>query len=68
MFLRLNWILSSCIAIKETINTVDPAIFPCLNLHEFPILRLFTKFRIREFSFCFSSAVIIIIILEFLNS
>ena len=48
--------------------TVDMVIFTCLNFHEFPILRLFTKFRIREFSFFFSSAFIIIIFAIFLNS
>ena len=39
--------------------TVDPVIFACFNIGEFLILGLFTKFRIREFSF-FSSSVIII--------
>ena len=40
--------------------TVDPVIFACLDFREFLILELFTKFRIREFSFSFSSAIIII--------
>ena len=31
--------------------TVDLVIFACLNLREFLILKLFTKVRIREFSF-----------------
>ena len=39
----------------------------CLNFREFPILGLFTKFRIREFSFFPSSAIIIIIFTRFLN-
>ena len=38
--------------------TIDLVIFACLNFHEFPILGLLTKFRIREFSFFFSSAII----------
>ena len=32
-------------------TTVDLVIFACLNFREFLILGLFTKFRIREFSF-----------------
>ena len=32
-------------------NTVYLVIFACLNLREFLILGLFTKFRIQEFSF-----------------
>ena len=42
-------------------NTVDLVNFAGLNFREFPILGLFTKFRIREFSFFLSSAIIIII-------
>ena len=34
-------------------TTVDLVIFACSNFREFLILRLFTKFRIREFSFSF---------------
>ena len=34
-----------------TLNTVDQVIFAGLNFREFLILALFTKFRIREFSF-----------------
>ena len=49
-------------------DTGDLVIFACLNFREFPILGLFTKFRIREFSFFFSSATIIIIFAGFLNS
>ena len=44
------------------LNTVDPVIFASLNFREFLILGLFTKFRIREFSFFCSSATIIIIL------
>ena len=49
------------------IFTVDLVIFTCLNFREFFILGLF-KFRIREFSFSFSRAIIIIIFAIFLNS
>ena len=42
---------------KPVINTVDLVIFACLNFRKFLILGLFTKFRIREFSFFFSSAI-----------
>ena len=48
--------------------TVDLVIFACLNFREFLILRLFTKFRIREFSFFFSGSNIMIIFARFLNS
>ena len=48
--------------------TVDQVIFACLNIREFRILELFTKFRIREFSFFFSSAIKIIIFTKLLNS
>ena len=36
------------------VHTVDLVIFACLNFQEFLILRLFTKFRIRKFSYFFS--------------
>ena len=49
----------------EKSNTVDLVIFACLNFREFLIWGLFTKFRIREFFF--SSAIIIIIFVRFLN-
>ena len=45
--------------------TVDLEIFACLNFREFLIFGLFTKFRIREFSFFFSSAIMIIISARF---
>ena len=48
--------------------TVNLVIFACLNFREFLILGLFTKFRIHEFSFFFSSAIIVIIFARFLNS
>ena len=48
--------------------TVDLVIFASLIFREFQILGLFTKFIIREFSFFFSSAIIIIIFAGFLNS
>ena len=48
--------------------TVDQVIFACLNFREFLILGPFTKFKIREFSFFFSSSIIIIIFARFLNS
>ena len=38
-----------------------------LHFREFLILRLFSKFRIREFSFFVSSAIIIIIFREILE-
>ena len=47
--------------------TVDLVIFACLNSREFQILGLFTKFRIREFAFFYSRAMIIIIFTTFLN-
>ena len=40
----------------------------CLNFREFLIFRLFTKFRIREFTFFFSSSIGIIIFARFWNS
>ena len=46
---------------KESSNTVDLVNFACLNFHEFLILGFFTKFRICEFLFFSSSAIIIII-------
>ena len=49
-------------------TTVDLVIFAYSNFRGFLILRLFTKFRIREFSFFFSSAIIKIIFTRFLNS
>ena len=36
---------------------VDLVIYACLHFCEFLILGLFTKLRIREFSFFFSSAI-----------
>ena len=57
------------IAIKATCSfiigymrnyTVDLVIFACFNFRKFLILGLFTKFRIREFKFFFSCAIIII--------
>ena len=49
-------------------NTVDLVIFACLDFREFLILRLFAELRIREFSFFFSNAIIVIIFARFLNS
>ena len=49
-------------------TTVDLIIFAFLNFREFQILGLFTKFIICEYSFFFSSAIIIIIFTRFLNS
>ena len=54
--------------ISEESHTVDLVIFACLNFREFLIWELFTKFRIREFLFFFSSAIITIIFARFLNS
>ena len=48
-------------------HTIDLVIFACLNFRKFPIFLLFTKFRIRDFSFFFSKAIIIIIFEKFLN-
>ena len=48
--------------------TVDLVIFACLNFREFLFLRLFTKFRIRDCSFFFSSAILKIIFASFLSS
>ena len=42
-------------------------IFGCSNFREFLILGLFTKIRIREFSFFFSSANLQILFAGFLN-
>ena len=50
------------------IYSVDLVIFACLNFRKFLILGLFAKLSIREFSFFFSSAIIIIIFARFLNS
>ena len=47
---------------------MDLVIFVCFNFREFLIFVLFTKFRIRDFSFFFSRAIIIIIFARFLNS
>ena len=55
-------------AIQEYDTSVDLVIFACSNFREFLILGLFTKFTIREFSFFFSSAIIIIISTLYLNS
>ena len=55
-------------AVRVNVNTVDLVIVACLNFREFLILGLFTKFKIREFSFSFCSAIIIIIFGKFLNS
>ena len=52
----------------EWVNTVDLVLFSSLNFREFLILGLFTNFTIREFSFFFRSAIIIIIFAGFLNS
>ena len=49
-------------------NTVYLVILACLNFREFLILRLFTKFRILEFSFFFSRTILIILFARFLNS
>ena len=47
---------------QEFLNvTVDLVIFVFWNFSEFFILQLFTKFRIREFSFFIDSAFLIII-------
>ena len=56
--------------LRESLNaySVDLVIFACLNLREFHILGLFTKFRIRKFLVFFSSVTIIIILARFLNS
>ena len=45
---------------KFNLNTADLVNFACLNFREFTIWRFFTKFRIREFVFFSSSAIIII--------
>ena len=49
-------------------NTVNLVIFACFNFREFPILGLFTKFRIRDFSFVLRGAIIKINFARFLNS
>ena len=41
--------------------------FACLNFRKFLILGLFPKYRIRDFFFLFSIAIIIIIFAGFLN-
>ena len=51
-----------------TSDTVDLVIFAYLNSREFLVLGLFTEFRICEFSFFFSRAIIITILAKFLNS
>ena len=38
-------------AIQEYDTTVDLVIFECSNIREFMLLGLFTKFKIRKFSF-----------------
>ena len=45
-------------------KTVNLAIFACLNVREFFIWGLFTRFRIREFSCFFYSILIIILFLR----
>ena len=53
---------------KHTVDhTVDLVIFARLHFREFLFLGLFTKLRIREFSFFFTSAIIITFAI-FLNS
>ena len=47
--------------------TVDLVIVACLNFRAFLILGLFTKFRIREFLFFFSSAIRKIFFTSFLR-
>ena len=62
--------LAGCrvLLVKSNIEMiVDLVIFACLNSLEFLILGLFTKFRICEFLFSFSSAIIIILFARFLN-
>ena len=44
---------------------LDLVIFASFNFCEFLILGLFTKLRIREFSYFFSSAIIIVILARF---
>ena len=55
-------------AIQGYDTTVYLVIFACSNIREFLILGLFTKFRIREFSFFFRSDIIIVIFARFWNS
>ena len=55
-------------AIQEYDTTVYLVIFACSNICKFLILELFTKFRIREFSFFFRSDIIIVIFARFWNS
>ena len=49
-------------------DTVDLVIFACLHFCEYLISGLFTKFTICEFSFFFSSAIMIRIVARSLNS
>ena len=49
-------------------NNVDLVIFTCVNFREFLILELFTKFKIREYTFFIRSVILIIIFARFLNS
>ena len=49
-------------------HTEDMVIFACFNFREFLISGFFTKFRIREFLFLFSSAIMKIIFARFLNA
>ena len=51
-----------------SIYIVDLVIFACLNFREILILEIFTEIRIPEFTFFFSSAIIILIFARFLNS
>ena len=41
------------------LTTVDLVIFACVNFQDFPILGLFTKFRIRDLAFFFSSTTVL---------
>ena len=64
------WSTGDCIVIYmgNTVDLVIMVIFAIFNFREFPNFQVFTKFRIREFSFFFSSGIIIIIYARFLNS
>ena len=53
---------------RSLLITVDLVIFACLYFRETLTLGFFTKFKIRESSFSFNSAIIIIIFAGFLNS
>ena len=76
LILGENWVIhhrrfqlysfTSCL--RKIRYTVDLVIFACLNFREFLILGLFTKFRMRELIFIFSSDITIIICMRFLNS